>query len=384
MKVEYIGLAALGLATTAFLLAVPTWSFPPIRSTDYGPAETEMVVFKDPRRPNGEGRLPPPQPDVAPVAAGGPGASAAYRNVQVLGGLPKAEFDRTMVAITRWVAPREGCGFCHGGQTADYAADYPRKEIARRMLAMVRTVNANWTNHVGTRGVTCYSCHTGENVPRDRWYLDTPQVPPEGGLLGRPQAWDTNAKTIREFFPNRPFRMFYLQGLPAHDIQSHQALPTTDKPAFEHDRDYAEQVYIVMMQMSEGLGVNCTYCHQSRSIYDWNQSPPNRLHGYSGIKMTTMLNQNFLAGLERWTPPGQLGRMGDSAKVDCRSCHQGLERPVGGMGHAVYPGLIGPIPAGPANPVAAWNPTIPQLARAPRVGQPATDTLVQFRGVPQR
>lgn len=367
----------------ALAVRIPGWTHPPIRSISYGPAAGEMVVFKDPRiRPNIA-----PQPDFGPAAGGGPTAAAAYRNVRVLGDVSKAEFDRTMVAITAWVAPTQGCGFCHGGQTANYAADYPRKEIARSMLAMTRVMNANWTDHVGTRGVTCYSCHGGRNVPLNLWHLDPPLAPPEGGILGKPQAWNTEAKTIRTFFPSRPNRMFLLEGLPAAYLQSHdEALATTGKSSFEHNRDYAEQVYVQMMQMSNALGVNCTYCHQSRALFDWKQSPPQRLHGYSGLKMTAMLNQNFfsrLTPLVRRAVPSQIGKMGDAGMADCKTCHQGSEETPGGMTHALYPALIGPIPTGPANPVAAANPTIPQLSRSPRVGQPATDRLVEFKGLPQ-
>ncbi len=367
-------------AAALFLVRVPSWVVPPIRSTDYGPPEAEMVVFHK----DGTPAQSPPQPEVLPTAgASGPSAAVAYKNIRVLGGVSKAEFDRTMIAITRWVSPNEGCGFCHGGQNANYATDYPRKQIARAMLAMTRTMNASWTNHVGAQGVTCWSCHAGRVVPQNRWFLDAPLVPPERGLLGKPQAWNTSAKTIREFFPARPNRMFLLQGLPGHRIQARNALATTDKAVFTHDREYTEQLYISMMQMSNALGVNCTYCHQSRVAYDWAQSPPNRLAGYSGIKMTTMLNQNYLSRLAPWTPAALIGKMGDSAKVDCKSCHQGQEKPVGGMQHVVYPALIGPVPTGVANPLAAANPTIPQLSRHPRVGVPSSDTLVQFRGIPQ-
>ena len=364
-------------AVAAGLVLIPKWALPPILSTDYGPAAGEMVVFKDSRSTPA-----PPQPDIAPVAAGGASAAGSYRNVQVLGGVSKAEFDRTMVAMTRWVAPDQGCSFCHAsGQP--YASENPRKAIAREMLAMTRTINASWTNHVGAQGVTCYSCHAGKNLPDDRWFIDAPLEPPEGGILGKPQAWNTQAKTIRTFFPSRPNRMFLLQGLSAGHLQAERTLATTAKPSFQHDREYAEQVYILMMQMSNALGVNCTYCHNSRAAFDWAQSPPNRLNGYSGIVMTRMMNQNYLSKLAPLTETKLLGKMGDSAKADCKSCHQGQERPTGGMQHAFYPALVGPTSGAPANPLAAANPMIPQLARAPRVGYPATDTLVQYRGEPQ-
>lgn len=371
--------SAAAFAVAAGVALIPHWVLPPILSTDYGPAAGEMVVFKDSRA-----KPPTPQPEIAPVAQGGPSAASAYRNVKVLGNVSKAEFDRTMVAMTRWVAPNQGCTFCHANGEP-YATDNPRKEIAREMLVMTRTINANWTNHVGVRGVTCYSCHAGKNMPDDRWFIDAPLVPPEGGMIGKPQAWNTQAKTIRNFFPSRPNRMFLLQGLPAGGTQMKQALATTGKSTFQHDRDYAEQVYILMMQMSNGLGVNCTFCHNSRAAFDWAQSPPNRLHGYSGIVMTRMINQNYIANLAPLTEPQFLGKMGDAPKADCKSCHQGQEKPTGGMQSVIYPALIGPRQnGGPANPLAAANPFIPQLARAPVVGHPETDTLIQFQGEPQR
>lgn len=362
MKPSVIIGAALAAAAVLFLLLVPHWSAPPVYSTNYGPPGTEMVVFKDSRaKPTFA-----PQPELIPAAAAATRSAGGYRNVQVLGGLTPAEFDRTMAAMTQWVSPKEGCGFCHNG--SDYAAENPHKAIARQMLRMVRTVNANWTNHVGVQGVTCYTCHRGNNVPSDKWYLDSPRSPPEGGIIGKPQEWDTDAKTIREFFPNRPNRMFLLEGLPAHSVEAHQALVTKGPSPFPHDRDYTEEVYVMMMQTAEGLGVNCTYCHNSRSLSDWSQSPPQRLAGYSGIKMTTMINQNFLAPLAPWTDHALLGKMGDAPKIDCKSCHGGQQQPPGGMLVAYYPGLVGPIPTGPANPVAAGNPTIPQLTAAPKVG----------------
>ena len=42
------------------------------------------------------------------------------------------------------------------------------------------------------------------------------------------------------------------------------------------DQVVVKRLYEVMMQMSAGLGVNCTYCHNSRAFYDWGQSLPAR------------------------------------------------------------------------------------------------------------
>ena len=53
-------------------------------------------------------------PDVVPnVGAVGPKAGAIYKNVQVLGDLTVTQFARTMAALTTWVAPEQGCNYCH-------------------------------------------------------------------------------------------------------------------------------------------------------------------------------------------------------------------------------------------------------------------------------
>ena len=53
--------------------------------------------------------------------AGGPSATETYKNVQVLTDVSAAEFMRLQTAITAWVSPKQGCGFCHAGE--DYASD---------------------------------------------------------------------------------------------------------------------------------------------------------------------------------------------------------------------------------------------------------------------
>jgi photosynthetic reaction center cytochrome c subunit len=46
------------------------------------------------------------------------------------------------------------------------------KVVARRMLEMVRHINGNWTEHVAQTGVTCYTCHRGQLVPPNVWFID--------------------------------------------------------------------------------------------------------------------------------------------------------------------------------------------------------------------
>ena len=96
-----------------FLLAVPRYDLPPLVSEEYGASASELVNFVNPRRAVPYNTVPEP----LPVAAeGGPLARDVYKNVKVLGDLSKNDFDRLMVAITQWVSPKQGCGFCHNLQ----------------------------------------------------------------------------------------------------------------------------------------------------------------------------------------------------------------------------------------------------------------------------
>ena len=75
-----------------------------------------------------------------PAEEGGPKASQVYQNVQVLGDLSVAQFNRLMVAMTAWVSPEQGCAYCHNVQ--NFADDgLYTKLVARRMTQMTQTIN---------------------------------------------------------------------------------------------------------------------------------------------------------------------------------------------------------------------------------------------------
>lgn len=81
--------------------------------------------------------------------------------VKVLKGLTAPEFEQEMQQIT--VALGVNCGFCHvrGNFASD---DNPRKAAARRMLEMTGKINQQF--FPGTRSVTCFTCHQGEQKPK--------------------------------------------------------------------------------------------------------------------------------------------------------------------------------------------------------------------------
>ena len=61
------------------------------------------------------------------------------------------------------------CGYCHGGGKPLRTDENARKETARKMIQLVRQINANFPGTgvypVGDQVVTCYTCHRGETHP---------------------------------------------------------------------------------------------------------------------------------------------------------------------------------------------------------------------------
>jgi photosynthetic reaction center cytochrome c subunit len=91
-------------------------------------------------------------------------AEEAFHNVQVLREIPVDDFMGTMGVMS--AALGFDCSECHTGagtDRVDWAADTPRKVIARRMVTMVATVNRD--NFTGRQMVTCWSCHRGRDKP---------------------------------------------------------------------------------------------------------------------------------------------------------------------------------------------------------------------------
>jgi hypothetical protein len=93
-------------------------------------------------------------------------AEEAFKNVQVLRGIPAKEFMETMGFFAAALAMT--CTDCHsdasGSSWANYADETPRKQTARRMVLMVNAINSS--NFGGTRSVTCYTCHRTSPRPK--------------------------------------------------------------------------------------------------------------------------------------------------------------------------------------------------------------------------
>ncbi len=88
----------------------------------------------------------------------------AFKNVQVLKGIPVDDFMGTMGVMCASLA--FDCSDCHeaaGTDRVDWAADNPIKRTARRMVTMVQTINKD--NFNGRQVVTCWTCHRNRDKP---------------------------------------------------------------------------------------------------------------------------------------------------------------------------------------------------------------------------
>jgi len=155
---------SLAIAAVALTTLLAGCERPPVDMVQRGFRGTGMAQVYNPRTVDAQLAMHQAPEAIPPAEPGGPAGSTVYQNVQVLGDLSVAEFTRTMVAMTAWVAPNEGCAYCHAG--ANFASDEKyAKVVARRMLQMTKHLNTDWKDHVAETGVTCYTCHRGQPVP---------------------------------------------------------------------------------------------------------------------------------------------------------------------------------------------------------------------------
>jgi photosynthetic reaction center cytochrome c subunit len=314
------------LATAAVILSQT--ERPPMDSVQRGYRGTGMAEIYNPRLLAKEFSANQPPASLPPFGDTGPKAGAIYKNVKVLNDVSVGEFTRLMASITTWVAPTQGCTYCHDAN--NMAADtLYTKIVARRMLEMVRHINGAWTTHVAATGVTCFTCHRGQPVPANVWF-NNPGPVQAGGFAQVPAGKNHPASMAGDTaLPFDALTAFLEQD---HEIRvvSQTALPSTDHQSIKQ----TEWTYALMMNFSQALGVNCTYCHNTRSFTDWEQSTPARSTAWYGIRMVRDLNTNYLDALNATFPNTRLGVRGDSAKVTCATCHNGVYKPLFGVSMA--------------------------------------------------
>ena len=341
-------LIAYGAAAAGAAVLLLTLELPPVvtQQTGYrGTAIEQVNTARHLRAVEAANQAPAPIDAVDPD---GTKASEVFQNVQVLGDLDSAEFTRLMSAITEWVAPEQGCSYCHADGEELSADTLYTKVVARRMLQMTRDLNDQWGAHVAPAGVTCYTCHRGQPVPAARWFTD-PGPRTAGGMSGYKNGQNMPAASVGHaslpFDPLSPF----LLGDQNIRVVSTTALPAGNR----HSIKQTEWTYGLMMHMSGALGVNCTFCHNTRSFSAWDQSTPARATAWYGIRMVRDLNKDYLVPLAGTLPHGRMGPLGDGPKVNCATCHQGAFKPLFGAKLIEgFPELVAP-PSGTTSASAA-------------------------------
>ena len=340
----WVGVA--GGAAFVVIMAV-AWGNPfADQNMQTGPRGTGMSITKY------ESVITTPDPTIADyfgdppyeVAEGEPLAKDIYENVQVLGDVSEGNFLRLMASITAWVAPDEGCAYCHAGADEGlYAADdLYTKVVARNMILMTQSINDDWYGHVNANaevGVNCYTCHRGMNVPSDIWFRIAPV---NEGVAG--WAAVQNRVTVQSQYTGLPSDALekYLLGyesIKVHSLEAHVSENPSD-PGVATWQD-TERTYSLMNYFSNALGRNCLFCHNSRAFYDPSQVTPQWATSMLGISMVQEMNNDWLVPLRDVYPAHRLGPVyADAPKAACATCHKGYQKPLQGTNMiANYPEL---------------------------------------------
>jgi photosynthetic reaction center cytochrome c subunit len=323
----FVGTAIVLYASAVLLNA--GWTHPPIHTVQGGYRGLSMGQLSTPeseRLLKFANALPDPIDPADPGSKKVTESPDVYKNVQVLTDLTENQFLRVMTGLGAWVGGEKGCLYCHN---ADNMADDSlyTKKVARIMLKMTRHINKDWQAHVGATGptgatgVTCYTCHRGKPVPAYVWYKGAPQGTTFAGGnygFGHPNAVNGYSALATDPFSGK------LDGNDAIRVIPTKALPT----GYTVPIQSAERTYSLMIALSGSLGVNCTFCHNTRAFADWSQSPPQRLTAWQGIQLVRDLNDKYLKLAEAEFPANRLGPTGDGPKVYCKTCHQGASKPL--------------------------------------------------------
>jgi photosynthetic reaction center cytochrome c subunit len=351
MKLSASALTASLLGTVVtVLLVIPMmlqWERPPMVSEQLGYRGVGMEQVTNPRIARTlEALNKAPVPD-DPVDNDGvlvKDDKENYKNVQVLGDLDTAQFNRLMNAITTWVAPQEGdnagCAYCHNVENMASDEVYT-KVVARRMIQMTRTLNTKYSTHTAQTGVTCYTCHRGQPVPQNVWSIN-PGPKQAGGFAASRNGQNLGHQSVPAYssLPYDPFTTLLAPNANIRVVAA-TALPGNTGASIQA----TEKTYALMMHMSDGLGVNCTFCHNSRQFSDWAESRPQRVTAWHGIKMVSEANATYMDPLAPVFPANRKGPQGDVLKVNCSTCHNGINKPLYGFSmKQAYPELSAPNP----------------------------------------
>jgi photosynthetic reaction center cytochrome c subunit len=343
---------ALSLAVVGFaLVAAGGCERPPPESTQIGYRGVGMVAYVNPRiqaQQVAENVAPEALPAAVPLPVT---AGSIYKNLQVLGDVPLGEFTRLMLAITDWVVPRDqwvdgqGCVYCHNLNVMEDDGKY-QKVVARNMIMLTQRTNGSWGAHVAPTGVTCYTCHRGEAIPKNVWTTNPGLKPRASGYQGLQNR--LTPVTSYSSLPYDPMTTYFDKET---NIAITPAGPVSPVEPKTVNTMNAEGTYGLMMYISKSLGVGCNHCHNSRQFADWGQSTSQRVKAWYAVRQVRELNKAYIWPLSPILPENRKGPLGDPMRIGCDTCHQGVNKPLLGAPMLKdYPVLSAPPKAKEAAP----------------------------------
>jgi hypothetical protein len=235
------------------------------------------------------GSLSAQEPAGAPAGRGGAGAAPAnFKNLKLL--TAKSDVMFHMRSFNEALGVQ--CTYCH--VQGDFASDAnPKKDIARKMIAMGRQIDDSFPSTVGVfpdgyHEVDCITCHRGKATP----------------------------ETVA------PKKFYNLQNLGATQPYeqepgvSMKLLPIT---ARVHGPDS------VMGDFRDALNVDCNYCHGGGKPFSSDVNPRKDV-ARKMIMLVRQINSNF---------PGTGVFPDGKQAVTCYTCHRGDTNPVN-LGNRAY------------------------------------------------
>ena len=326
--------------SVAVILGITTLNRSSVETVQYGYRGTAMQLTYNPNVVS-DLRAANQPPLLLPVDDVGPYAGTVYKNLGVLANVRLGSFLRLMQSMTLWLAPSTGCTYCH--VAGNFASNQKyTKRVAYQMIRMVIAINSKWKSHVGNVGVTCFTCHRGATIPRYVWF--NPDVVRAPGIFGVAyNIGHPDGAADESELPGRDALYDFLLKHEKIADNSVTALPSGDRQSILQ----TEWTYALMMHFSTSLGVNCTFCHDTRAISIWQESTPNRVTAWHGIQMVRALNNQVMLPLTGTFPDYRRGPDGDVAKINCSTCHYAVYKPLFGANMvASFPELQQVMPAG--------------------------------------
>ncbi len=152
MKIAALFAGVVAVLLTIAMLSTAGWVHPPILSTQAGFRGLAMDQLTTPAAQSeaATGQRPA-RCDADRFAARSEGRPRSTRTSRFSKDLSVDQFTTLMAAITTWVAPKEGCAYCHNTDNLADDSIYAKK-VSRRMIQMTRHVNTDWKAHVAEYG----------------------------------------------------------------------------------------------------------------------------------------------------------------------------------------------------------------------------------------